>query len=465
MRRGFHNPKYNTRITNCAVDAVIIPRNDWRRMKKEAVHLTPEQRAELKKKQEEERMQTLSTIQTKRMTMISPEISEKTRLRTKSCLAQVEDRDYALKIVDAKRNEDLDEIKTINSLMTAAEARTIRDRQLIENEEIRKRKIEEKKEWDQKLEQNRLTAVKLYDDREKTLKEQRVRGRRIIEAQIEEHKINAILEAERKDREKKAMEAQNQAIAEENHRILMDRKKRQQDFLHDCLQANEAQRQRRLEARQREKEEAEMVIEFAAQKALKEEALEAERAAEKALKEREVDRLRRKQKRAIDTKAIHDENVARKIQKEKEQLAIEREERDKRRIIEMNQTVARERREMIEESKRRKAEQAEKELQFHREVMANNKIARQKAREEYQRKLEIDAEYRRGLKKDMEDHWEATRVNPLKKIEEARVAKEQNDEYLQKLDRLREQKLNVLRSRGVPEKYLVDIQALKWEIK
>ena len=205
MRRGFHNPKYNTRITNCAVDAVIIPRNDWRRMKKEAVHLTPEQRAELKKKQEEERMQTLSTIQTKRMTMISPEISEKTRLRTKSCLAQVEDRDYALKIVDAKRNEDLDEIKTINSLMTAAEARTIRDRQLIENEEIRKRKIEEKKEWDQKLEQNRLTAVKLYDDREKTLKEQRVRGRRIIEAQIEEHKINAILEAERKDRENKEM--------------------------------------------------------------------------------------------------------------------------------------------------------------------------------------------------------------------------------------------------------------------
>lgn len=465
MRRGFHNPKYNTRITNCAVDAVIIPRNDWRRMKKEAVHLTPEQRAELKRKQDEERMKTMSTIQTKRMTMISPEISEKTRLRTRSTLANVEDRDYALKIVDAKANEDLDEIKTINSLMTAAEARTIRDHQLIENQEIRQRRLEEKKEWDEKLESNRLTAVKLYDDRERTLREQRIKGRRIIEAQIEEHKINSILEAERKDREKQAMEAQNKAIAEENYRILMDRKKRQQDFLHDCLQANEAQRQRRLQARQREKEEADMVIEFAAQKALKEEALEKERAAEKALKEREVDRLRRKQKRAIDTQAIRDENAARKVQKEKEQLAIEREERDKRRIIEMNQTVARERREMIEDSKRRKEEQTQKELAFHREVMENNKIARQKAREEYQRKLEIDAQYRRELKNDMEAHWEATRVNPLKKIEEARIAKEQNDEYLAKLDRLREEKLNVLRKRGVPEKYLVDIQALKWEIK
>lgn len=465
MRRGFHNPKYNTRITNCAVDAVIIPRNDWRRMKKEAVHLTPEQRAELKKKQDEERMKTMSTIQTKRMTMISPELSEKTRLRTRSKLENVEERDYALKIVDEKANEELDEIKTINSLMTAAEARTIRDHQLIENQEIRQRKIEEKKEWDDRLERNRLTAVKLYDDREKTLKEQRIRGRRIIEAQIEEHKINAILEAERKDREKQAMEAQNKAIAEENYRILMDRKKRQQDFLHDCLQANEAQRQRRLEARQREKEEAEMVIEFAAQKALKEEALEKEREAEKALKEREVDRLRKKQKRAIDTKAIHDENAAKKVQKEKEQLAIEREERDKRRIIEMNQTVARERREMIEDNRRRREEQAQKELAFHREVMENNKRARQKAREEYQRKLEIDAQYRRELKGDMEAKWEATRVNPLKKIEEAKAAKEQNDEYLAKLDRLREAKLNTLRARGVPEKYLVDIQALRWEIK
>lgn len=465
MRRVNHNPKYSTRLGNVAVDAVIIQRNDWRRMKREAVHLTPEQREDLKRRQETEKMKTMETIKTKRLSMLSPEVSERSKLRTRNCLSSVEERDYALRIRDQKANEDLDEIKTINSLMVAAEARTIRDQQLIENQQIRDKRIQEKKEWDEKMEKNRLTAVKLYEDRERTLKEQRVRGRRIIEAQIEEHKINSILEAERKDRELKALQQQNALVAEEDRRILEDRKRRQKDFLHDCLQANEAQRRRRIEAKQRDAEEAQMVIEVAAQKALAEEAYEKEVKAAKALKEREIEEIRKTQQRAIDYQAIRDENNAIKVQKEKDQLAKEREERDKLRIKVMNETVARERKEMIVDSQRRKQEAAEKELQFHREVMAANRIARQKAREEYQRKLAIDAEYREGLKQDMEAHWEATKVNPQKKIEEARKAKEENDEYLAKIDRLREEKLNKLRAKGVPEKYLVDIQALKWSIK
>ncbi|OHT03748.1 nasopharyngeal epithelium specific protein [Tritrichomonas foetus] len=407
----------------------------------------------------------METINTKRTKYITPELSPNTRLRTRSCLATVEDKDFALKVAETKANEDLDEIKTINSLMVAAEARTIRDQQLIENVEIKKREIEEKKRWDERLETNRLTALNLYDERERTLREQRIKGRRIIETQIEEHKINAILEAERKDRELKALMAQNAAIAEEERRILMEKKKRQQDFLHDCLQANEAQKRRRLEAREREKEEAQMVIEVAAQKALAEEALEAERAAQKALKEREIDSIRKKQQRAIDTKAMRDETMAIKVQKEKDQLAREREERDKKKIEDMKVIVAKERKEMIEIHKEMVEEQKRKDMEIHRQMMERNRIARQKAREEYQRKLAIDAEYRSELKDDMEARWEATRINPLKKIEEARVAREANEEYLAKIERLREEKLNKLRAKGVPDKYLVDIQALKWEIK
>ena len=465
MRRVYHNPKYNTRINNVAVDAVIVNRNDWRRTKKEAVHLTPEQRAEMKRREEEEKMKTMETITMKRRTVLTPEISNQTRLRTKSTLNAYEDKKYAIKIAEEKADEDIDEIKTIKSLMVAAEARTERDKQLIENEEIRKKKIEEKKWWDEKLEKNRLTAIKLYDDREKTLREQRIKGRRIIEAQIEEHKINKILEDERKDRERMAVQAQNAFIAEEDRRILMEKKKRQQDFLHDCLQANEAQRKRKIELREREKEEVEMVIEFAAQKALKEEAYEAEKAAKHALLEREWDALRRRQKRDQDYRSARDEKNALKVQKERDEQLRLREERDKKRIEDMKVIVAREREEMIRIHKQRLEEEKRKELEEHKQLLERNRIARQKAREEYEKKLAIDAEYRAGLKLDMEAEWEAKRINPQKKIEEARANKEANDQYLAKLDVLREKKLDILRKKGVPDKYLVDIQKLRWEIK
>ncbi|OHT09740.1 Coiled-coil domain-containing protein 19, mitochondrial [Tritrichomonas foetus] len=410
-------------------------------------------------------METISKIQTKRQSLIAPEVTQRTLLNTKTRLSQVEERDYALRIADQKANEDLDEVKHINSQMVAAEARTIRDRQLTENIEIARKKKEEEEEWARKLEANRQTALRLYDEREATLREQRIRGRAIIKAQIEEHKINAILEAERIDREMKALNAQNALIAEEDRRILMEKKKRQQDFLHDCIQANEAQKRRKLEAREREKEEAQMVIEVAAQKALAEEAREKEKAIEHALKEREIEELRKKQKRAIDTQAIRDEKAATKVQKEKEEKDRLREERDIAKKIAMIEDVKKGRAEMIDLKKTRLIEQKKIEDAEYQRVVEANRIAREKALAAYKKKLEEDAKYRGELKVDMENQLQARKIDPAKKWAEAAKQKEENDAYLARLETIRQQKLNQLRAKGVPEKYLVDIMADKWEIK
>lgn len=465
MRTSNHNPKYGTRISNVTTDAVIIGRNDWRKVKREATHLTAEQQQALRKQEEDQKKETISKIQTKRQSYISPELTQKTLLNTRNRLSQVEEKEYALQVAESKANEDLDEIKHINSQMVAAVARTIRDQQLIENQEIARQKKAEEEEWARKLEENRLTAVKLYEDRERTLKEQRIRGRAVIQAQIEEHKINAILEAERRDRELKALMAQNEAIAEEDRRILMEKKKRQQDFLHDCLQANEAQRRRREEAREREKEEAQMVIEVAAAKALREEALEKERLAEKALKEREIEELRKKQKRAIDTQAIRDEKQALKVQKEKEQLDREREERDIQKKLLMTQECIKGRDEMVENKRKRLLEQKKIEDAEYQRIVEANRQAREKALADYKKKLQRDAEYRDELRQDMEYQLESRRIDPEKKRAEAEKARQANDAYIQKLNVLREEKLNQLRARGVPEKYLVDIMANKFDIK
>ena len=465
MRTSYHNPKYNTRISSIATDAVLVKRDNWRKIKKEATHLTPEQIAEIRRKQDEEKMTTMSAIQTKRTSLIKPEITKQTLLNTRTKLLQTEEREPALKIKDELDDEELDEIKFVRSQMAAAEARTLRDKQLIENVEIREKKKEEEKEWARKLEENRIIAVKLYDDREKTLREQRIKGRAIIQAQIEEKKINKILEAERIDRERKAMLEQNERIAEEDRRILMEKKKRQQDFLHDCLQANEAQRKRKQELREREKEEAQMVIEVAAQKALDEEAREKEQALEHALFERKWAEARKKQKRITDMQSIRDEKAAIKVQKEKEEKDRLREERDIAKKAQMVREAKLGCDEMIELKRKRLIEQKKIEDAEYQRVMEANRIAREKARREYEKKIELDNQYRNELRLDVEARWEANKIDPAKKVAEAQKSKEENEAYLARLDTIREKKLNILRNKGVPEKYLVDIMANKWQIK
>ena len=50
-----HNPKFTTRIGNVHVDAAIMNRRDWRRVKKEAVHLTAAQQMAYTKELEEKK--------------------------------------------------------------------------------------------------------------------------------------------------------------------------------------------------------------------------------------------------------------------------------------------------------------------------------------------------------------------------------------------------------------------------
>jgi len=52
---------------------------------------------------------------------------------------------------------------------------------------------------------------------------------------------------------------------------------------------------------------------------------------------------------------------------------------------------------------------------------------------------------------------------PSQEGREAQISSQGNDAHLVKLDRLRQQKADVLRARGVPEKHFVDIKAGRFD--
>jgi hypothetical protein len=187
-----------------------------------------------------------------------------------------------VRIAERQADEELDEVKFVSGQMVTADARTIRDGQLVEHAATQKVNREAERRWAEDLERNRVEALEFYEERERSLRA----GRAVIATQIEEHKINAILEAERRDREAKALAEQNAQIAEKNRRIFEDHRRRQQAFLHDCLADEAARKERQKRERDYEKEKVQMVMEVSAQRALAEAALEQERAATRALKER-----------------------------------------------------------------------------------------------------------------------------------------------------------------------------------
>jgi hypothetical protein len=464
-RASLHNPKYTTRISNVVTDAVLISHDEWRRIRHDAVHLTPDEQAAIRERKEQARQQTLSEIQTKRSTLITPTLSPETSLRTHNILSRTEERDFAVRIAERKADEDLDEVKHVKSQMVAAEARTIRDGQIVEHATIHAMHREAEQRWARDLEQNRLDALHHYEDREASLADQRRRGRKIISTQIEEHKINAILEAERRDREAKALQEQNAKIAEEDRKILEDRKRRQQAFLHDCLADEVARKQRRIKEREIEKEEVQMVMEVAAQRALKEAALEQEKADQRALKEREINAIRKKQQRAMDGQAVRDEEMAAKIQREKDDQARERERQQQQARYNLTMECCADRKMMISAKKERLKQEAEVEQEEVRKVFEANKQAREKARRDYEKKVQLDSNYRTELGESAEREWVAKQRDPAKDAKERQQLIDSNNDYLARVNRLRDEKLAILRKKGVPEKYLVDIKADRFELR
>lgn len=329
MNKTHHKPKYSQRISAVATNAVILPKTDFKRIKGRSMYLSQEQKDELETSKRLQQEETIAQIQSKRSQHIDAVVLPETFARTRSTLQRKEEKDYAIQIAEKKANEDYDEIKTVNSHVAVARALHERKRQLQEKTQIQ----EYNKGRDQAIyemeENNRLEGLNLYETRERTLREQRRAGRAIISAQIEEHQINKILEAERLDREKKALDEQNRLIKEEDDRRLEQIRQRKKAFMLDCTEAREASIQRKNFEKFTDKKEAQMVIDFQADKAQNEERILQEQRDQKALKEREISELRKLQQRSIDTQAIRDEQAALRIQQEREEKDQAREDAEK----------------------------------------------------------------------------------------------------------------------------------------
>lgn len=460
-----HNPKYGTKITNVNVDAAIMRRADWRRIKKEAIHLTAAEQMEATKQLDERKKATTRAINDRRSGLLEAETAKQQRLATLEKQREMEDRDFELKVAEAKANEDLDEVKAMNAEMMAARVRTIRDAQL---ELIRQRRQEQREEEIREakmLEDGRQAALKIYAERERMLREQRRRGGDVILAQIEEKRRNMQIQRKRDEEDRKAQMEANQKALEEDRRLQLERKKRAQDFMQECMATNLIALRRKQNERERELEEDQVIAEFNREKAAREEEYEQKVRRAKKMKEYEIAQVRKMQQRAIDTKAQEDEIRARRVEEEQARKERQRELEEVKRRQEMAEQQLKDHDDAIRLKQQRIIEMAKVERTEFERMMQVQRAKREKERLEQERKRKIDEQYRENLKNEMEMKREEKRLRPLRDLDEQKHIDEINQDYKDKIERIRQMKLDQLASEGVPEKYLADLRRKRFVIK
>lgn len=465
MRKSLHNPKYTTRIGNVSGDAVILKRADFKRTKQESIYHTAEQQMEITQQSDEQRKKQLEEITAKRQQLLDAEEERKRRREYQATKNQMQQTQHALDVAEAKEDEELDEVKAFNTEMMCARARTVRDMQLAEKKKLLEKKKEQEREEARMLEEGRLRALEIYKQREEMLKEQRRKGGDVLVAQIEEKKINAKFERERRQKEMEEMQRANEAAKQEETELFTEKKRRKAEFLSDCMTANALSLLRKQREKERDIEEAQMMVEYQAEKAAKEDAYEREIAGGKALKEKEIAEVRKLQQRAIDTQAQRDEVNARRVQEEKERRERQKEIEELRKKQEVREQMQRDRFQSIKLKEKRILEMAKIEQAEFERMQEEQRRVREQARIEEEKKKQRNEEYRNTLKTDLEMREEDRRLAPLRDLDESKHLKEVNEDYVERLERIRARKIAQLEAEGVPEKYIADLRSKRVVVK
>jgi hypothetical protein len=148
----------------------------------------------------------------------------------------------------------------------------------------------------------------------------------------------------------------------------------------------------------------------------------------------------------------------------------ERKEREKERAAEERQKqtaieIRNDREEALANRQKRLIEMAKIEKAEFDGVVRAQQVAREKARQEYDARQAAISQYRTELRADLAARDEERRTRPLRNLDEGRHLQELNNDYLLKLERIRQAKLQQLEAEGVPERYLTDLRNKRFVLR
>merc|ERR1711973_245306 len=363
-----------------------------------------------------------------------------------------------------KKNHELNELeieaKELNEHLLEkvnAKCHVIRDKQILEKEQIKKDMDEEEKRLDVIREVHRLNAIKEAEKVESCKAAQRMEGARCIMDQIKSNTVARILEEEKKKAESAALHRYIEKLQTEDLGDLQ-KKHEQQQAIQEEIEILNQQKELQKKKRMEEDKMQEMQVEaYIRKKEAREEAIKREKKEIKVLKEEKQMRLLRQRENQMGQEDEQDALRAKQAQE-----ATEREWRRKEREAQLRKEEEDLR---MKEGRQLQIKQKEhfQAVQAERERQVFNRIVQQQLKEA-QREKEHDKCRHRANLQHAQDIRAQIRNREQERIEKRRTFFEEAEkkmadelEHRNKLKQVKVRKLEELRRAGVPEKYAAEV--------
>ena len=361
------------------------------------------------------------------------------------------------------KEENMDEVKTMNSLLLSAKLAVIRDKQIEEKKRIKlhNKKIEEKLNIIEEYE--RLKEEINRKKMEKKLNEKRMEGKKEIEKII---LLNKKLKEEQKNLLKKEYDEnvryQEQIKKEEIEKEQKEKEKVKQ-IVREMLDANKRSLELKRIRKLKEIQEDQDIIEYNKQKFLEEQNKLKELKELKQLKELETSKLRENQKKMIDNKNILEDIFTKRAVEEgrraERQKSLDEALKYKKLKEEMNKAND----DLIEFRNKIKFEEAAEKNREYEEIIKKFKIEIKKEKEKEKKTIEIMLKYREDLQKMIALKEEEKKAKRREIMEEGKKIKQNQEEYYNRLQKIKTRKIAELKIMNIPNKYIHDLK--KYKIK
>ena len=359
-------------------------------------------------------------------------------------------------------DENFDEVKRMNQLIALAKVQTILEVQREEKERLRDGAKRSERMLEERLEKERLRAIELEQESEqKKIDEQRRKSHLILE-QIKERETMKIIEEEAKMKERLWLQRKREKELEEEQKKLEEKQRIQKEHFNEILNANEESIRRAAELKALAKAEDLKLLEYQRDLAAKERELEEREVREAAEREHEISKLRANQERSKNKEAELDALRAKRSLEAAERAALEKERLAKEAQMEINASLAH----------ARKVQQAEKQMALLEHAREERKefdiLAQTQARLQAAEILKQQEENRRRsehaneLQAQIRMHSERKNQARQDMLEEGNLIRARQEAERNRLNKVRQTKLENLLKSGVPEKHCLNLRkALK----
>ena len=277
--------------------------NDLDRMRQAAQIVTEADMMETKKAMASEKAQQQAKARERKERMLAMEVERKKNApKSQSELRKIQKDNGTLSKAKSSLDEQLDDVKHMNQMMSYAKCVTIRDAQIAEKVEVMNEAELEEQRLDTIMEIERVKAIQRAAEVEAAKSKTRREGALVIVDQIKVREMQRELEQEQKEIEQQMMLKHIQRMEEEDRVALEHKKVAGQKLLEQVLEANHAQIEKKQEYKLLEEAEEQRRLGYLIEKEKREAGLRAEADRIKAEKEAETLRLRAMQEKAADTK-------------------------------------------------------------------------------------------------------------------------------------------------------------------